>query len=119
VYDISTVLTDVARVGSMVTVVSKLSSTSSDAQVAFDEMQQRAEAVNSVGSWICSFRLYISKDRNIVRQQQKSHKGGECDTDVIMSIQQDSVQFCISFLLSNCCFMRWVVRWKPPWPLQL
>lgn len=89
VYDISTVLTDVAHVGSMVMVVSKLSSTSFDAQVAFDEMQQRAEAVNSVGSRICSFQLYVSKVRNIIRQQQKSHKGGECDTNVIMSIQQD------------------------------
>jgi hypothetical protein len=98
---------------------SQSASTLIDAQVAFDEMQQSAEAVNSIGSGVSSFQLYISKDRNIVRQQQKSHKGGECDTKVIKSIQQDLVQFCISFPLSNCCFMRWVIRWKPPCPLQL
>jgi YD repeat-containing protein len=38
VYDLSTVITDEARVGSVVNVASKLSSASFDAQVALDEM---------------------------------------------------------------------------------
>jgi hypothetical protein len=37
-YDLSTVITDVARVGSVVNVASKLSSASFDAQLALDEM---------------------------------------------------------------------------------
>jgi hypothetical protein len=39
-YDFSTMLTDVARIGVMVTVASKLASTSLDAHVVFDEMAQ-------------------------------------------------------------------------------
>jgi hypothetical protein len=51
-------------------------------------------------------------------QKQKSHNGCGGNTNVIISIQQDLVQCCVSFPLSNCCFMHWVVCWKPPWPLQ-
>lgn len=40
-YDLSTMLTDVPCIGSLVTTASKISSASFDAQVVFDEMQQR------------------------------------------------------------------------------
>lgn len=54
----------------------------------------------------------------IQEQKHKSHNGCGGNTNVIISIQQDSVQCCVSFPLSNCCSMYWVVCWKPPWPLQ-
>ena len=54
----------------------------------------------------------------IQEQKQKNHNGCSSNTNVILSIQEDSVQFCNSFTLTNSCSMSLVVSWKSPWPLQ-
>ncbi|CAD6222533.1 unnamed protein product [Miscanthus lutarioriparius] len=55
----------------------------------------------------------------IQEQKQKNHNGCSSNTNLIFTKPQDSVQFCISFTLTNSCSMNWVVSWKPPWPIQL
>jgi hypothetical protein len=58
--------------------------------------------------------VLLIADELIQEQNQTNRNGGGGNTNAIMSIQQDSVQFCISFTLNDCCSMCLVVRWKPP-----
>jgi hypothetical protein len=45
-------------------------------------------------------------------QIQKNHNGCGSSVKAILSIQQDSVQFCISSTVNNSCCVSWLINWK-------